>query len=398
MALLLYSGNAVATPGSPPVSATTAAAKRLDNANLEKLIDHFDLYPGMRKRSQDQAAAQMRAEMTLTQPDIYSLQIGFRDKSMENSQDVTNALAAMLESDVVMGVDTAAATTPVTRAKRPAKSPTPHTESNADKKTRLQRQVAQSDAQLQELSEKESALQQESALRQQKISALIHTQSVAEKPKEPVVIDPSAATRNSLKQQIATEKQRLAALRLRYTEAYPDVEDTRDRIADLEKKLSALPPAPRPETHQTLYQKQMDELTAEESELGARLRRNEEEMNALQRRRDWMKKVVLNPSLETAAALPIPAATANASDHKPVLKTVPLRPFRIVQAAMTSTAIKTSHPQAFLWVGLVTVVLLGLCLTPLAPRQDALIATAEMLKATLPAHVKFLGEIRRMEP
>jgi hypothetical protein len=53
----------------------------------------------------------------------------------------------------------------------------------------------------------------------------------------------SAEQRGILQAKLAAALQRLDDLRLRYTDEYPDVENTKDAISDLQQELAALPPA-----------------------------------------------------------------------------------------------------------------------------------------------------------
>lgn len=495
VALLLYAGNAIETSDSPPLSATAAAAGRLDKAHLQAVMDQFDLYPKLRRKSPDAAAEQMRSLITLKQPDIYSLQIAYRDDNSERSENVTNALAEVLESYVINGVDvagvgtpssagssapnapntpvgatpvgatsggataigaTAPGAVPVTPAvsmtgtsNPPAMAATPapaaasapgaaaspaaaapasapvmaapagqqKDDGAALKRQRLNRQIAQIDVQLEELRNKESALQEESALRQQRIAALISNHGSGVRPSAPVpVVDPNAGTRASLKQQIAAENQRLASLRERYTEAYPDVQEARERLSQLEAKLAAVPPPPPPQpkvAHAELYQKEVDDLTAEESEDGDRLRSNEHEMADLQHTRDGLKVELLSVPVHTLVAAapapsvaPVPApvsapvAPVVTPDPaaKPLQNATPVKPFSILQRATSSVLVKSYSAAPFWWVGLATVVLLVFCFVPLVPARDALIEDASDLRENLPAHVKYLGDVRRIEP
>lgn len=49
------------------------------------------------------------------------------------------------------------------------------------------------------------------------------------------------AARQPLTEQLMAEKKKLDALRVRYTDAYPDVDKAQERIAETEQKLAAMP-------------------------------------------------------------------------------------------------------------------------------------------------------------
>lgn len=393
IALLMYSGNAVATLGAPPLSAVQAASTRLDNPHLLDVMDHFALYPKLRQKSADEAVAYMRSRTTLTQPDPYSLQVGFRDDNSDRSQQVTNALAEILESYVV---------TPAVATGN--QHPSTYTGESKDK---LQKRIAWIGARLDELAKSQTDLQAESAEKREKIIAITNRRPEPANTAEPApVVDPNSETRAQLKDQLAAEKQHLATLRVRYTDAYPDVQQSRDLITQLETKLAALPPPPppRPRNAHTpyLYQKQLDDLTAGESKLGELLRSNEKEIAGLQHRTAELKAEMLTAP-DSNLTTPLPLAKSSPSTVKSrglAAITTPVKPFRILQTATMSVVVGTvprSYGTIFVSFGIATLVLLGIYFAPLFPTRDSLILTAADMRKSLPAHVIYLGDISRIE-
>ena len=73
------------------------------------------------------------------------------------------------------------------------------------------------------------------------------------------------------------EKKKLDLLRVRYTDAYPDVEAAQERIAETEQKLAAMPAVrPAPDAEQArlgAVTKQMNRLGAEKVRLSASFQR-----------------------------------------------------------------------------------------------------------------------------
>jgi hypothetical protein len=206
-----------------------------------------------------------------------------------------------------------------------------------------------------------------------------------------------------LKEQLAAEKQQLAALLERYTEAYPDVIDAHAKISQLEAKLAELPPPPaaRHVRALNLYQKQVDDLTAEESQIGEQLRINEREMSKLERRREDLSAQLhrlggagspASPPPNIVASVPVGALPSGQQ----------IRPFHILQSATMSVVVGTVKagrftPAVISMAGIGLVSLLFLFLVPRIPWNDMVITTAEELRKSLPAHVLYLGHVKGSE-
>jgi predicted nucleic acid-binding Zn-ribbon protein len=400
IALLLYAGNAAATPGAPALSAIDAAKARFDDQQLENVVNQFDLYPELRqKQSAEVVVAQMRERLSLLQPDNYSLQIAFRDTNSERSQEVANALAEVLQTDVLARADVPRVEGPGERhiaARNSRKKYLPQQKPVDD----VRRQLARVNADLAALTGRQSELEEKSADKQRQIAAAGsktgNTKAVESEPP----VDPYASTRTTLREQLAAEKQQLANLLQRYTEAYPDVIDAHEQISQLETKLADLPPPPA--LHRTralnLYQREIDDLTAEESKIGEQLRSNERDIADLQRRRSALLQqisrmpdadIATDAGATTANAI-VPAASLPATEQ--------VHPFHILQGATMSVAVGSAKatrltPAVLSLASIGTVAVLLLFLVPLVPFKDLVITTPEELRKSLPDHVIYLGSV-----
>ena len=161
-------------------------------------------------------------------------------------------------------------------------APTPQTELQKD---------LQAEAQLQ--SERQRISDQLTALAQQR-------QPAATPPAGPRVQTPAAPPNPAavaLRQQITEAQARLALLRQRYTDEYPDVQQARQAVAILENKLKRLPPEPKPEPRRPVVapaavpsQEQIrisaleDDARARQHDLDKSIQANENEIQMLRRR------------------------------------------------------------------------------------------------------------------
>jgi hypothetical protein len=102
----------------------------------------------------------MRDRMSLLEPDSYSLQIAFRDDSSERSQEVANALAEVLQTDVLARADIAP---PVPVAPRNHRRHSPDSAHVATPADETRRQLARVDAQFLQLTQRQSELEEKAA-------------------------------------------------------------------------------------------------------------------------------------------------------------------------------------------------------------------------------------------
>ena len=449
-AVLSYSPDSLSTAEVSMLSAETVAAKALDDAHLAAIIDGFGLYPEMRQGSSQTAALdRLRSNISLQQAYVsqkgeVDLHLVYRDESPLKGPSVANALASVLASYTPPGTRvqepnisapvklpsaSASAAAPSAPPKTIAPTPVPTAATGnlaGLTKDQLRRKMTWIDGELADLATEQSSLHAQAISVQSHISQIQasgHAEAVT--PKEPSrpVVDPSAATRSQLTQQLAAEQQKLAALRDRYTDAYPDVQTSAANVLQLQGRLAALPPIPRqaplPRSTPDLYQKNVDELTAQESQLGEKLRDLEHQIAGLEHRRDEVRLAMQNapafasPQVQPSTA-PIPAATPPPAPTAPVqaakptpVSSQPLAvsddtlgggPFRLITPASTSVPVQRLSSTVFATVGGALALFLLVCLAPLLLMRSAVIADEADLRATLPRQVAYLGNVRRIHP
>ena len=380
----------------------------------------------------------------MSQKGEVDLHLVYRDESPLKGPSVANALANVLASYTPPGTPvqepnisapvklpsaSAFAAAPSAPPKTSAPTPVPTAATGnltGLTKDQLRRKMTWIDGELADLATEQSSLHAQAISVQSHISQIQasgHTEAVT--PKEPSrpAVDPSAATRSQLTQQLAAEQQKLANLRDRYTDAYPDVQTSAANVLQLQGRLAALPPIPRqaplPRSTPDLYQKSVDELTAQESQLGEKLRDLEHQIAGLEHRRDEVRLAMQNapafasPQVQPSttpipAATPPPAPTAPVQAAKPTpVSPQPLAvtddtlgggPFRLITPASTSVPVQRLSSTVFATVGGALALFLLVCLAPLLLMRSAVIADEADLRATLPRQVAYLGNVRRIHP
>ena len=377
-----------------------------------------------------------------------ALHLSFRDENPSKTPGVTNALADILTTYIApvdssagtLRSDTSADQPPSVASSNPelplttppaatasttlAQVAPPASGSNLSglSKDQLRRKMNWVDGQLADLATEQSTVHAASLTVQGRISqvqASGHDQAASRESSRPAA-DPSADTRAQLTQQLAVEQKKLSALRERYTDAYPDVQNSQAHVAQLQAKLADLPAVPREPVVNTrepdLYQKNVDQLTAEESQLGGKLRDIEHQIAGLEHRREQIRIAILTAP-ETAAPAqqpPVPAVKPppppTATPRTPAirrsvkpfappagdLESLVVRPFHILAAATTSTPVQRLSPIVFGIAGGAWAAFMLICLVPLLWMKSAVITTEDDLRATLPRQVAYLGSVRRI--
>lgn len=462
-----YDSQAVLSYAVDPSSRLSAlpaekvAARALDDQHLNTILDGFGLYPEMRQGSlQMLALRRLRSNISVTQSRVpqqnqVTVHLEFRDPNPMRGPAVTNALADVLATyilpqsevsqpsfaeqgslastgSVVEGTvplaNDSVRLNPGSTANVPPAAAIPKPASSSLSgltKEQLRSKINWVDGQLADLATEQSTLHAASLTVQGHISQLQasgHDEDAA--PREPsrAVVDPNAATRVQLTQQLAAEQQKLTSLRERYTDAYPDVQATQTVVMTLQAKLAALPPIPRqpaaPRPAADLYQNNMDQLTVEESKLGEKLRDIERQIAGLEHYRERVRSAmqsapdsasaVAQPSSQPFAAPATPPRSAPPSVQGPGgVGTAPLstaanlgdsvnRPFRIIEAAGNSVPVHRVSPTTFASVAGGWLVLMLLCLIPLRWMQSAVVRSEGDVRAAIPRQVAYLGSIRRI--
>ncbi len=457
-AVLSYSPGAGSGAQNAVVSAEKAAARAMDDAHLKTILEGFGLYPEMREASLQAAAlSRFRSNILVTQSSRRSagevdLHLAFRDPSPLKGPSVANALADVLATytapAAVAGLpdsgpdETPAATSPLPADSNPVNASGLAAPSTvvASKvvpgnlaglsKEQLRRKMNWVDGQLADLATEQSTLHAASTTVQGRISQIQlagHDEPAVPRETSRQVVDPNAATRIQLAQQLAAEQQKLVALRERYTDAYPDVQTTQANITSLQAKLADLPPPPRQPVvtrhAPDLYQTNVDQLTAEESKLGEKLRDVEHQIAGLEHYRERVRVAALTapdiagaqppptpPPAVKSTPPPVPSMPARSALHRKhrtgVRTSTALsdsnpdifssRPFRIISPAADSVPVHRLSPTVLASVAGGWVILMLICFIPLRWMQSSVIRTGDDVRATLPRQVAYLGHVRRI--
>ena len=451
-AVLSYTANAASGSGVPPSSAQVMAARAMDDDHLNTILEGFGLYPEMRQGSlQTATLTRFRSNISMSQSHAsqkgnVEVHLVFRDPDPLKSPGVANALADVL-ANYVPSSGSANATDSASKNGPLGALPNVTDSDNASagsilrsaapkvgkgsfrglSKDQLRKKMDWADGQLADLATEQSTLHAASntvqaRIRRVQLTGRNETSAPHETPR--TVVDPNAATRAQLSQQLAAEQQELVALRERYTDAYPDVQTAEANVASLQTRLADLPPPPR-QTAATkrapdLYQGNIDDMTAEESRLGEKLRDVEHQMAGLEHYRDRVR-VAMQDAPGTADALSQPTSqpgVKSASPAMPIQSPVSDRssqrdnspsqapaldfdaigagPFRVISSASNSIPMQRLSPAILASVAGGWALFMLLCFVPLRWMQSSIIRSESDVRATLPREVAYLGTIHRI--
>ena len=440
-ARLAYAPNDVPsyTPSTPAQAgaATRLAGTLLTDSALANLIDRFDLYAAQRQKQSTVAlVGYMRTQLAMSEPEAGVLQLTFRDADQSKASSVTNGIAAVLAGyqtmievpaplpigapdsagkarhqsrQVRMDAHHARVTQPAAVVAAVPAPPRVIAPSNANT-AELAHQIDRVDGTLRDLQDARSELESE----QHQVSVKIEAVEKAERRSADTHRTEAARSERSVAEQdLAVEKAKLAALRERYTDAYPDVQSTQDNIANLQARIARLPAASN------------DKLTPEQAEAMERLRQERQRVerdlaqnqatveSETQRRMGLVAQLQQvkqrRPDAQAGSATgPVPVSAPPVVNAPPVAPSpvtagptisVPVLPFRVSERAGSAALVTTSRLALALWLGLGTAVLLALCFVPMVPAHyAAVVSTPEDLKKEMPEHVAYLGDVGRTEP
>ncbi len=210
--------------------------------------------------------------------------------------------------------------------------------------------------------------------------------------------DPSLAERVRLQQQIAAAKASLADLRSRYTENYPEVQHTEQRIGELQGLAARLPaasPRPRPagvSIESLRSEQQLDEAALSKNAVAAD---EEQQRKAHLELQEKASPVRAAPAAaeeeESADSVDEPADPSPAAITQPVMTQVTVAPFRIVQAAGPARFVGVSKKAEWIALGVSTGLLLVLCFAPLVPVAPRVGPLHAEQPERVGSHVVYLG-------
>lgn len=258
---------AIGLPADAEAPTIRIAQSVLSPAMFSKLADqvHFTLdSESISDRPKDQNAAvarldSFRSHFDLSQPGPGLLQVSYHGREQKQVEASTNAVASTLAAWVAQPpaaqtMPSAPSTTAPSIALplAPAPAPTiavpigasedamPPTPAQKRKAAELRRRADVLDENVATL-----ALQQQSI--EGRIQKLISEKKTLEHPgsgSSSSDRDPSMSARQQVEKQLAAARKRLKDLSQSYADDYPDVQAIKDRVAILEQRLAAIPPAP----------------------------------------------------------------------------------------------------------------------------------------------------------
>jgi hypothetical protein len=211
--------------------------------------------------------------------------------------------------------------------------------------------------------------------------------------------------------QLAAEKKNLDKLSVRYTDVYPDVVATQERITETEQKLAAMPAV---RSAADADQSRLNSVTEEMNRLGAQRSRLFDQLSERAKLETNIRTQEVKDSRqatrpERASAhqqskrtrrrlsdpVPLRADTAASSQTVDSAAGDQVRPFKVLQRA--DVAQPTDNPLHVLeWLIVVAAALSGIIYLLLAVWWFRAVSNAETLKKIMPGNISYLGAIPGM--
>lgn len=352
----------------------------LSDQQITDIINQFRLNGGMtslRAQGRDFTYVRSNISFTAMQPPGSSsgqVAVSYTGESPSQAIGVANAIA----------MDVSEARAPARQASQPDNAPQPSLAPIAASNDALEKsrerlqQLSQAQgqdtsalqAQLKQRWKKDAALQAQrrdaagrlAALEQQSYE-LSQADARAQRRAAALAPKPNPA-RTALELQIVEAQNRLTALRQRYTELYPDVQETESTLAALQARLSRMPPdnppaAPKPPSHAaelSALVAQEDPLRLTVSELDDEIRSNQDAAQALRKQITGAQGAAqayaaeqqrYNTLLQVQEALDAGASAGAANASPPGAPQIPL--FMIVESASFALPVGVFFRPAF-WI------------------------------------------------
>jgi hypothetical protein len=375
---------------------------------VEALCKHFGLYPD----SSGGEVARFRSSLMLSPESTSSLRVTWRGAGRSQTMGVTNTITVLLTSWIpddttLQSSDPAPSvaappTTPITPT-----APVEQTPHVGEAEAKLSLVKARLESVLNEQEELRSAL----GTADQRLAALGEEARRLEATVGQINAEREAAitARQPLTVQLAAERKNLDALRLRCTDAYPDVEAAPERIAETEEKLSAMPPVrPAPDADQSRMDsatKEMNLLWAERSRLSSQLLNNAKLEANIRRQEDSMQATQPEhastepPPAQSKPLLsdPVPPRVLATENSQTVDSTGgdQVRLFKILERAVYAQPTNNSR---HLLIGMIAAAgpLCGITYLILAIWWFRAVRNVETLERIVPGNIAYLGAIPGM--
>ena len=359
-------------------------------------------------------AARFRSSLMLSFESPSNLRVTWRGADRSQTMAATNAVAVLLtswvpESATQQPLDSAPPAPPAPPAPEQLATPAPPT-GPSPRLMEVQARLGQLRARLETVLNEQKALELELATKDQRLVILgEEARRLEERIRQANEERQSdLAARQPLVALLASEKKNLEVLRARYTDDYPDVETAQERVAEVEKRLAALPairPAPdadqsrltsltRERNNQGAERARLSRLISEKTKLEANLRSQEAESSAEAARLEkaetqGLGKLVLSesaPAPAPAAASPPVASSANGDR---------MRPFTVLEPAGDAQPTDSRH-RLLKWIGAVVGPLCAILYLAMAVWWFRAVRDVETLERIVPDNVAYLGAIPGM--
>jgi hypothetical protein len=399
-------------PGKVNTNQTQAvelAKSILSDDLVNAICKHFSLFPG----SSGGEAGRLRSNLMLSRESTSSLRVSWRGTDRGQTVAVTNTIAVLLTSWVADAAHQRSDPAPPV--------PTPPAEpittvAPAEPRPPLERVREKPDpakARLETILNEENQLQVSLVAADKRLTALRDEANRLEASIGQANAERQASinARQPLTDQLAAEEKKLEQLRVRYTDAYPDVEAAQERITETEQQLAAMPavrPAPDPEQSRlNTVRKEIIRQGAETIGLSGELSKKARLETILHNEEEKSSAVPATMPRE-AAAEPQPAQAKPRSDPAPLPPLVAsnspavvppegdqVRVFRILERA--ANAQPTNNPRRLLpWLVAMVGPLCAVLYLLMAVWWFRTVRSAETLERIVPADVAYLGAIPGM--
>jgi hypothetical protein len=364
-------------------------------------------------------AAEFRSHLEMTQPSANSLHVVFHDIKRETSVAVANAVANLLAAwKPAPAVPVATAHAPQAAPLMPPAAAKPHSHTRPLHSLEGQSQTADM-----------QSLEAQLAATDKKIAALDAATAQASTSRKSEVSPRAPSAENEQRRQreaqLSAAQKKLADLRLRYTDEYPDVESAKENIVEIQQNLASLrrtgnvaeppanPPKPEPPSNKAsqlheerarLVEKIADEKRRE-AKRRDRVASAVDESPALRIRESRLE----HPTVEQQAAtftsqsvlrrqVPAGTNTAQSQEQGPYpehLDRMGMSPFTVIQYASSRRASDEIHGLA-IWLGAALGITCGFIYLAFALRWFRAIRDVTILNQILPADIPCLGAIPNM--
>ncbi len=239
MAVLLFDAGAArqVDPGVMTAHAKEPAVALAQSILSDEAVRALAKQAGVTFSSNKSEVAEFRSRLVLAQTSATLLRVNYKDTDKKHSAAVANAVANLLVAWTPASVLLAATSIVPTVTSPPSLPGARSAEAAFAKSGRWRHSLYSQSHELRELEKKLAGMDR-------KLTAL---DGHAVAPQQANVAAPPSSTddeqRRTLESQLSAAQRKLDDLLARYTDEYPDVESTKDDIAEIRQELASLPPA-----------------------------------------------------------------------------------------------------------------------------------------------------------